>query len=334
VSVINPSGTGSLAGFTFFTPSPSISGFSPSSGGPGAEITITGIGLNGASAVKFGGTPADSFTVINSTQIKAKVGTGSSGDVSVTVPSGTITRPGFTFIAPLPTVTSFSPEKAGKGSTIQIRGTNLDITTGVQFGGTPALSFALKTDSTYYIDAIVDSATTGPVSVINFYGKGSSLTNFIIDTPRNFVICPRADSAIVASLTGSSYQWQYLTDTGYADITPDTVFTNVSNATLFVNDIPSTYNGKKLRCKIDGNIFTGVVSISITNTWTGAVNNDFNNPGNWSCGLAVPDSNTNVVVNSGSVNVTADTEVNSIKVNTGATITVNPGTELIIKNKE
>jgi hypothetical protein len=333
VSVRTATDSAVRAGFTFLAPAPSISSFSPSSAGPGAEITITGISLSGATGVNFGGTPAASFLITNSTQIKATVATGSSGDVSIVLPSGTITRPGFTFIAPLPTVTSFSPGKAGKGSTIQIRGNNLNAVTGVHFGGTPAQSFAILTDTTFYIDAIVDSATTGPVSVTNFYGSGSSLSNFIIDTPRNFVICPKADSAIVSSLTGSSYQWQYLTDTGYADISPDTVFSNATNATLFVNDIPSSYNGKKLRCKIDGSIFTGVVSISITNTWTGAVNDDFNNPGNWSCGLAVPDSNTNVVVNTGSVNVTADTEVNSIKVNPGATVTVKPGTELIIKNQ-
>ncbi len=333
VSVKTATDSAVRAGFTYVPPPPSITSFTPESAGPGAEITITGISLSGATAVRFGGKTAASFTIINSTQIKAIVGTGASGEVSIVFPSDSISKQGFTFIAPIPEVTSFAPLVAGKGSAIQIRGNNLNEATGVQFGGTPAQSFALKTDTAFYIEAIVDSATTGPVTVINFYGSGSSLLPFTIDTPRNFVICPKADSAIVSSLTGSSYQWQYLTDTGYADITPDTVFSNATNANLFVNDIPSSYNGKKLRCKIDGNILTGVVTISITNTWTGAVNDDFNNPGNWSCGLAVPDSNTNVVVNSGSVNVTANTEVNSIKVNTGANVTVTPGTILIIKNQ-
>jgi hypothetical protein len=296
-------------------------------------VTITGIRLDSATAVSFGGTPAASFTITNGTQIKAIVAKGASGSISIILPSGTITFPGFTFIAPLPTITSFWPEKAGKGSTIQIRGNNLNETTGVQFGGTPAQSFSIKTDTAFYIDAVVDSAGTGPVSVSNFYGAGASLTHFTIDSIRDFTICPKADSFMVSTLSGLAYQWQCFKDTGYADLSNDTVLSNVSSANLLLSNIPSTYNGLKLRCKIDGNIYTGVVTIRITNIWTGAVNDDFNNPGNWSCGLAVPDSNTNVVVNTGTVNVTANTEVNSIKVNAGATLTVNPGTELIIKNQ-
>ncbi|MBU3714736.1 MAG: hypothetical protein FGM46_07280 [Ferruginibacter sp.] len=79
------------------TPAPSITSFSPSSAASGATVTITGTNFTGATAVKFGGTAAASYTVVNATTITAVVGSGSSGDVSVTTPGGTATKAGFTF---------------------------------------------------------------------------------------------------------------------------------------------------------------------------------------------------------------------------------------------
>jgi hypothetical protein len=71
---------------------PIVMGISPTSGpaSGGASVTITGTGFTGATAVKFGNTPATSFTVNSGTSIKATspVGTGTV-DVTVTTPGGT-----------------------------------------------------------------------------------------------------------------------------------------------------------------------------------------------------------------------------------------------------
>ncbi len=67
-----------------------ITSFSPTSGGSGTSVTITGTNFTGTT-VKFGGTAAASFTVDSATQITAVVGSGATGKVTVTTPGGTAT---------------------------------------------------------------------------------------------------------------------------------------------------------------------------------------------------------------------------------------------------
>jgi subtilisin family serine protease len=71
------------------TPAPTISGFSPASGGAGSSVTITGTNFTGATSVKFNGQSA-SFAVNSSTQITATVpNCSSTGTISVTTAGGT-----------------------------------------------------------------------------------------------------------------------------------------------------------------------------------------------------------------------------------------------------
>lgn len=80
-----------------FAQAPTISSFSPAYAYKGSTVTITGTNFSSATAVKFGGTAAASFVVVNATTITAVVGYGTSGSVSVTNPSGTGSRTGFTY---------------------------------------------------------------------------------------------------------------------------------------------------------------------------------------------------------------------------------------------
>ena len=67
----------------------------------GTTVTITGLNLLGTSAVHFGTTTAASFTVVGSTEIRAKTEPHSNGTVavSVTTPSATVTDPhAFTYV--------------------------------------------------------------------------------------------------------------------------------------------------------------------------------------------------------------------------------------------
>ncbi|MGH2594670.1 MAG: IPT/TIG domain-containing protein [Actinomycetota bacterium] len=75
------------------TPSPgpvAVTSFSPTTGRVGDAVTITGTGFIDATAVKFGGTPAATFTVDSPTQISAKVPAGAgTGSIAVIGPAGT-----------------------------------------------------------------------------------------------------------------------------------------------------------------------------------------------------------------------------------------------------
>ena len=88
---------------------PTVSSFTPTSGGAGTSVTITGSNFTGSTAVTFHGTAAQSFTIDSDTQITAVVAAGTtSGPVAVTNSLGTGTSAGtFSFIA-APTISSFN----------------------------------------------------------------------------------------------------------------------------------------------------------------------------------------------------------------------------------
>lgn len=85
---------GSATSAAPFTPTFSITGFSPTSGPPGTLVTIEGIGFNAGSITKFRGTTATT-SYISPTQVKATIPTGAaSGPLTITnttAPTGTVT---------------------------------------------------------------------------------------------------------------------------------------------------------------------------------------------------------------------------------------------------
>jgi hypothetical protein len=170
VSVTTAGGKATLSGFTFI-PMPTITSFTPTSGGTGVSVTITGTNFTGATAVSFGGIAATSFTVTSATSITAIIGAGASGNVSVTTAGGTATLGGFTFMSP-PTITSFSPEKGRSGITVTITGTNFNETTAVSFGGVPSASFVINSSTS--ISAVVGAGASGDITVTTPYGAATA----------------------------------------------------------------------------------------------------------------------------------------------------------------
>ena len=110
---------------------PTITSFTPSSGCANVtSVVITGSNFTGATAVKFGGTNAATYTVNSSTQITAIPASGSTGKIKVTTSQGTATSSGtFTVNSALSVSASTTPSCVG-GST----GT---ITVSASGGGSP-----------------------------------------------------------------------------------------------------------------------------------------------------------------------------------------------------
>lgn len=145
------------------TTAPGIASINPAIAIAGRKVTIVGVNLGSVTSVSFGGVPAASFTILSPTMITAIVGTGATGDVTLTSPIGTASFPGFTFTAPA-TITSISPAAAGSGSTVTINGTNLSGTAAVSFGGVPAASFSIVNDN--LVTAVVGSGASGDVDLV------------------------------------------------------------------------------------------------------------------------------------------------------------------------
>jgi len=196
VKVAAAGGVGTLGGFIFIPPAPTINSFTPASAARGETITITGTNFGNASAVSFGGTAAASYTVVSPTSITAIVDAGASGDVTVTTTGGSGVLGGFTFI-PAPIISSITPAAAVAGQTVTITGSHFSNATNLSFGGTAAASFTIVSPTT--ITAVVGSGASGDVSVTTPGGTGTLSSSF------TFIAAPVINSIEPASAaTGQS----------------------------------------------------------------------------------------------------------------------------------
>ncbi len=154
---------------------PTITAFTPASGTAGTIVTITGANLASATAVTFGNLAAE-FTVVSGNELRATVPAlaRNGSRIIVDTPFGTATSATSFGLAPV--VLAFVPEQAPVGSTVAIRGRHFEGTSLVRFNNV-ATTFQFVSDST--LRAIVPvGATTGPVSVLNDAGTGTSPASF------------------------------------------------------------------------------------------------------------------------------------------------------------
>jgi hypothetical protein len=185
VLVTTANGTGTRAGFTYLTvnPAPTITSFTPNTGKTGQVVTITGTNFTGATSVRFGGTAASSFSVVSGTSITATVGSGTSGNVSVTTASGTGTLAGFTYVT-VPNLISFSPSRAAPGTAISFTGTGFHVnpTNNIVWIGATKANVTASTGNS--ISATVPlGSSTDYIRVLNREsGLATQSNNFFIAT--------------------------------------------------------------------------------------------------------------------------------------------------------
>lgn len=172
ISVTTPGGTATAA--KAFALVPSISGVT-SSVAVGGTVTVTGVNLANASAVKLGTKAITVFTK-GATSVTFTVPAGSAtGTVTVTTPGGAVTSADSVTVIPAPAVTSVTGAKTGtkfnKGATLTITGTNLSGATSVLIG---ASSVAFTQVDGTHITLTAPAGKTGKVSVVTPGGTGSS----------------------------------------------------------------------------------------------------------------------------------------------------------------
>lgn len=131
---------------------PVVTKIVPATGPVDTVVVVSGTGFSGATAVKFGGAAAKSFSVNSDTEITATAPAGNaSADVTVVTPGGASavnTADKFLFVAP-PTVSAITPAEGptAGGVVVAITGANLTGATAVKFGGNPAASFTVNNDT-------------------------------------------------------------------------------------------------------------------------------------------------------------------------------------------
>ncbi|MGI4736428.1 MAG: ferritin-like domain-containing protein [Janthinobacterium lividum] len=157
---------------------PTLASFTPTSGMPGATITLTGTNLAGTTAVKLGTAPVV-FTVVNATTITFTVPTGAStAPITVTTPAGTVTSSTAFAVtaapATAPTITSLAPTSALPGTSVTVTGTNLGNVSGVTVN---SIGTSFSTYGTTSLNFIVPTnAQAGPATVVLTAPTGTATT--------------------------------------------------------------------------------------------------------------------------------------------------------------
>jgi len=147
------------------------------SGKVGGTGGILGQGFTGTTRVSLDGTPAN-FIVVSDTFLKATVPAGgTTGFVTVTTPSGTLTSNKMFRVRPQ--LLSFDPPGGPVGTQVTITGVSLTQTQGVGFGNRVPAQFTVNSDT--QVTAIVPAgAKTGKIGIETKGGTATSAGTFTV----------------------------------------------------------------------------------------------------------------------------------------------------------
>jgi uncharacterized repeat protein (TIGR03803 family) len=146
-------------------------------GSGGQTVEILGNGLTGASSVKFGSAAAN-FNIVSDTYMTADVPSdGTTGFVTVTTPSGTLTSNDGFFVVPV--ISGIAPTSGPVGTQVTISGSGFVGANQIKFGGVKATSYTVNSGTT--ITATVPAgAKTGKIAVKTAGGSASSKSTFTV----------------------------------------------------------------------------------------------------------------------------------------------------------
>lgn len=161
------------------------------SSGGGTLVTITGTGLSGTTAVRFGTRAATAVTNVSPTQVTAvsPSGNGSVG-VTVTTPGGTSNPIPFYYVG-APFKQSLSPASGSTtgGGTVTINGTGLSTASSVAFGANTAVP-TIVSDGQITVTAPAGAAGSVGVSVTTAGGTNNGLSYTYVAAPTVTTVTP------------------------------------------------------------------------------------------------------------------------------------------------
>lgn len=176
ITIETPLGTNTTSSNFFVTPR--IDGFSPTNGGAGASVTITGLNFIGASSVRFNSVEAG-FLVLSNSAIRAHVPTNATtGPISVVTPAGIVSAPTNFAIAPM--IFGFTPAQAPAGSSITITGSAFATPLSVTFFNNQPAASVTPVSVTEVRATVPANASSGPIRVTTPDGAAVSPADFIV----------------------------------------------------------------------------------------------------------------------------------------------------------
>ena len=318
--------------------------YSVTGGGTGATVSGLPSGVTGSYSGGFftiSGTPTVSGT-FNYTVT-------TTGTCTQTTATGTITVNPTTTITSQSTATQTVCQNSSFSSiSVTATGHNLSYqwysnTTNSNSGGTSitgatnsSYTPASTSPGTLYYYCVVNGTCGTATSAVSGAFTVTPLTT-ITTQPVSKEVCPGTDNvslSVAATGTGTlTYQWHSNTTASNSGGTSISGATSATYTTT-KNDFGTYY----YYCVVTGNcgfINSDVAIITVSNTattWTGNTNTNWNEVGNWSCGIPIATSNVTIpasLTNYPVVNITSAV-CNNLSIADGASLTVNPGQLLTV----
>jgi hypothetical protein len=162
------------------------------------------------------------------------------------------------------------------------------------------------------------------------FGSQKEYAIFSVAAP-NVEICNNGYGVLTANLTGSTYQWQVNTGSGFVNLANGANYAGVATRFLQLNNVPSSFYGYQYRCLVNGASLSNTIGIKFVSYWKGRSSKAWENPNNWICGY-VPDANTDVVISdaTNTPEVNSNVSCRTLTVNSSGNITVKTGFKLTV----
>lgn len=192
-----------------------------------------------------------------------------------------------------------------------------------------SLQFAAKHPVTDLQFADLDGDSKPEMITVDFAFNKFSVYKNQIGGPANFYLCSGKSGMLTGDISGTNYQWQFNTDSsGFQNISDTSLYGGINSQILTLKQTSGSWYGYRYRLVADGKQGSEYV-LKFRNHWTGSAGNSWNDPANWSC-AAVPDANTDVIIESGTVQIDSAIVIRSLKASPGVQITVSTGGSLTV----
>ena len=242
--------------------------FTPRSGAPGQQVTITTDLLDSATSIEIGELTA-SFTTTSPGVFVATVPAGATTG-KITISDGIDTYSSwsdFTVAYPTPKPSKVTPSSGTFGTSVTITGTGFLGTTGVNFGGVSASSFTVNSD-TSITATVPEGAKSGSIMLVNPSRTGTG-AKFTVTVPAGYPTVTKFSKS-------SANPGDTITLTGTNLLTVTAVSFNGVAAVTF-----SSLSATQLSVVVPTGATTGLVSVTNnlgTNTSSKSININYATP--------------------------------------------------------
>jgi hypothetical protein len=293
------SNTFSLVIGAVVTPSVTISA-NNSSICPGATVNFSATPVNGGTSPTYQwqvngvnvGTNSASYssnTLTNGAQVKVIMTSNANCPSPASVTSNTIT---ITVISVTPAITISGPTTVTTGTPVLLTSTivnggsspqyfwqdSTNLHSWQNFNIGPATTYVPAQTGNKVRCVLTSNANCATVTTVI-----SNVLVFTLTPPTIVSVCANSTTTLTSNLTGTTYQWQQNTGTGFSNITNNTNFSGATTANLQISNIPASWNGYQYRCYVNNSQYSNGFALAVSGTGATPSVTIAANPGNSIC---------------------------------------------------